>query len=155
MINANKHSQFLPVEECSDIINSYSALEWSPLLNLIPLIENENKFGEIGGGEMDENGFRQMPYWKEIDIVSEFRHIVYQIPIMINFDWGSWFEGREISADDNFDYNTIDIPTKCKLITGIVRSDRFCDGALISAFKSGLILKILKSIKNQLELKNS
>ncbi|MBE0660910.1 MAG: hypothetical protein IH597_00450 [Bacteroidales bacterium] len=56
-----------------------------------------------------------------------------------------------MASNPNFDFNTIDIPAKCKLITAIVRSDRFCDGALIEAFESGLMLRILTSIKAQLE----
>jgi hypothetical protein len=35
-------------------------------------------------------------------------------------------------------YNTIEIPTICKIITAIVRNNRFCDGALVSQFESGL-----------------
>ena len=55
------------------------------------------------------------------------------------------------ARDKEFDFNVIDIPKKCKLVTAIIRNDRFCEGALISAFESGLILKILKSIKLQIE----
>ena len=55
--------------------------------------------------------------------------------------------------DKNFNFDSIDIPTMCKIITAIVRNNRFCDGALVSAFESGLILKILKSIKHQINAK--
>ncbi len=72
------------------------------------------------------------------------------MPIIISFDWGSWDEGRKIIADVNFNFDTIDIPEKCKLITAIVRNDRFCEGTLIAAFESGFMLKLLKSIKKQL-----
>jgi hypothetical protein len=43
--------------------------------------------------------------------------------------------------------NTVDLETKRRLITYLVRSDRFNEGTLISAFKSGVILKILKAMK--------
>jgi hypothetical protein len=72
------------------------------------------------------------------------------MPIVIKFNWPEWEEGRRIANDANFDYDTIDIPTKCKLITAIVRNDRFNDGALIMAFESGWILKVLRSIERQL-----
>ncbi len=52
--------------------------------------------------------------------------------------------------NDEFDFDTLDIPEKCKLITAIERNDRFWDGALVSAFESGLISRILKSIEKQL-----
>ena len=77
-------------------------------------------------------------------------HIVYRLPIIISFDWGAWEEGREIASNEEFDFDTIDIPAKCKLITVIVRNDRFCDGVLVSAFESGQILRILKSIERQI-----
>jgi len=73
--------------------------------------------------------------------------------MIISFDWGSWDEGRKIASDENFDFDTTDLLTKCKLITAIVRNDRFCEGALVSAFESGLILKILKSIENEVRTK--
>ena len=72
------------------------------------------------------------------------------MPIIISFDWGAWEYGREITSNDEFDFDTLDIPEKCKLITAIVRNDRFCDGALVSAFESGLISRILKSIEKQI-----
>lgn len=52
-----------------------------------------------------------------------------------------------MAGDESFDFDSADLIKKCKLITAIVRNDRFCEGALVSAFESGLILKILKSIE--------
>ena len=52
--------------------------------------------------------------------------------------------------DDAFDFDTVDILTICQLFTAIVRSDRFCEGALDSAFESGIVLKLLKSLQKQL-----
>ena len=143
---------FLKEKNYIEKINSFSALEWKPLIELIPRIENTEKFGEAVGGEI-EDGVIQIPYWVQGEIVSEFFEIVSAMPIIIDFDWGSWDEGRTMVRDEYFNFDTIDIPTKCKLITAIVRNDRYCDGALIGAFESGLIQKILKSIKKQIERK--
>ena len=54
-----------------------------------------------------------------------------------------------MARDENFDFDSTDLITKCKLITAIVRNDRFCEGALVAAFESGLILKILKSMEKE------
>ncbi len=132
------------------IINGYSKTDWNPLLDLIPEIENTNIFGEMIGEIKIENRTLIVPYCVESSLVSRFRQIVYDKTIIIDFNWGSWDEGRKMVSDKNFNFDLIDIPTKCKIITVIVRNDRFCDGALVSAFESGLILKILKSIENQL-----
>ena len=133
-------------------LNSYTLSDWKPLLNMIPRIESQIKFGIAKGGEMVDVDTITISIYIESGIIEEFRDVVYAIPIMIGFDWGGWSEGRKIVSDENYDYDSVDIPTKCKIITAIVRNDRFCDGALLSAFERGLILKVLKSIEKQLYL---
>lgn len=131
-------------------IYTFTRQDWQPLIELIPKIENTSKFGEWAGGEKDEKGIVQFPFCIPTKIVSQFLEIVYNMPIIINFDWGSWEEGWEMLNNKDYNFDTLDLPTKCKMITAIVRSDRFCEGALVSAFESGLILKILKSIEKQI-----
>lgn len=142
----------LAEESYIEKINAYTKQQWEPLLELIPFIENAANFGEFEEGQTIADGIHTFPYWTHSALVSKFLEIVYAIPVIIDFDWGSWVEGIRIAKDIGFNYDTIDIPTKCKLITAFVRNDRFCDGALVEVFESGLILKILKSIKNQIEL---
>ncbi len=133
-----------------EIIQSYPKTKWQPLLDLISGIESQTKFGEIAGGNNDENNIMQMPYWEESPLVLEFRKVISELPIIVNFDWSNWKEGRIMMTDKNFDFDSVSIPIKCKLITAIIRSDRFSEGALVASFGSGLILKILKSIQKQL-----
>ncbi|MEA1872808.1 MAG: DUF6508 domain-containing protein [Bacteroidota bacterium] len=135
----------------SKIINTFSPSDWNPLLELIPEIEKSTKFGEMKGGEKTQDGTINMPYWHESALVSRFQETAYELPIIINYNWNAWEAGRKMIDDADFNYDSIDIPTKCKLITLIIRSNRFFDGALISAFESGLILKLLKSIKRQVK----
>jgi hypothetical protein len=131
-------------------IHTFTQQDWQPLIELIPKVESTSKFGEWASAEKDEEGTIQFPYCIEETIVSQFLDIVYRLPIIISFDWGAWDEGRKIASNEEFDFDTIDIPAKCKLITVIVRNDRFCDGVLVSAFESGQILRILKSIERQI-----
>ena len=105
-------------------INSIPKPRWKALLQLIPKIEEHEKFGSLKGGDEIADGVKQMPYWDHSPVVSEFVKIVYEMPIVISFDWGSWQEGREIANSPDFDFDSVDIPTKCKLITAIVRNDR-------------------------------
>lgn len=125
--------------EQSNQIRNYTLEQWQPLLNLIPAIEQS--FAQEGVTDKDED----IPSG---DLVSKFLHIVYELPIDIPFNWGSWEAGRKMT-DPHFDLDSVDLITKCKLITAIVRNDRFCEGALEAAFKSGLILRIIKSIKKE------
>jgi len=133
-----------------EIINSYDKKHWKTLLYLIPEIEATDKFGEMAGGEKDDNGIIQMPYYIESPVVRRFQKYVGELGILISFDWPKWDDGRKIARNKEFNFDSIDIPTKCKLITAIIRNDRYCEGSLIAAFDSGLILKILKSINKQL-----
>jgi hypothetical protein len=133
-----------------EVILAYTKTDWKPLLELLPRIETTDQFCETGGGEKIEEDVFEMPYCTNAEIVSRFLEVVYQIPIVIDFAWSRWGEGRKMVSNKQFDYDTIDIPTKCLLITAIVRNDRFCDGALASSFESGVMLKILKSIEKQL-----
>ena len=128
-------------------INLYTESDWKPIFDLIPSIENTEVFGKWAGGEKNKDRVFSMPYMDLNETVGEFLKLVYNIPIIISYDWGSWDEGRRIAGDAYFDFDTIDIPVKCKIITAIVRNDRYCEGALVSAFESGLILKILKSVE--------
>jgi hypothetical protein len=124
-------------------IGSMTKWDWKPLLDLIPMIEKETKFGET----IVHPG--QFPYIEYAEVVSNFHHIVSDLPIMIPFDWSSWQEGADMVQDPDFDYQDVDIPTKCRLITMLVRKERFSEGTLYWAFESGLILKILKAIRDQ------
>jgi len=132
-------------------INSYTEQYWQPLLDLIPEIEKVDKFGDDSEAmKLLERGIIDMNPYEEHPVVQQFRDVVYSIPIMIDFNWSAWDEGREMVSNEAFDYNSIDIPTKCKIITAIVRNDRFCSGRLIEAFETGMMLKVLKSIQKQL-----
>ncbi len=140
-------------EDYIDKINGLSENDWSPLIELIPIIEQTKVFGTwpetIEGKGTSESPYI-IPHISHSEIIDKFWSIVYKIPIVIQFDWMSWEELDDIIKNKNFDFDTIDIPTKCKVITAIVRAERFGEGTLVSQFESGLILKILKSIKNQI-----
>ena len=139
----------LKEDNYKDKISALAAKDWQPLFDLIPVIRNTSHYRETICDEQDDKGVTYLPYSIEEPIVSRFRETAYSLSIIIDFNWGSWEEGRNMARDEQFDYDTIDIPTKCKIITAIVRNDRFCDGALCSAFESGLILRILQSIERQ------
>ena len=129
--------------------DSMSHEDWKPLLDLIPVIEETETFTEPRAVSYTDDDILLYKPPKEAPVIYTFLEVVYQIPIIIDFGWAQWDEGRELADNPDTDYDSIDIPTKCKLITAFVRNDRFCDGALASRFEDGTILRILKSIRNQ------
>jgi hypothetical protein len=144
---------FLNEDNYSEKIYAYNREHWQPLLELIPAIASTDNFGEMKGGEKNEESFIQMPYYEESSLVDAFRSKVYDLGLIIDFDWTNWEGGNKIMNESNFDFDTIRIPEICKLITAIIRKDRFSEGTLVSAFSEGLILKMLQSINRQINAK--
>ncbi|PWN06734.1 DUF6508 domain-containing protein [Rhodohalobacter mucosus] len=141
-----------PLEEYNYIgrVKSMTYEDWKPILDLIPAIEKMKIYSVEVEPAREMDGVIELGSWREDDVVTEFLEAVYTIPIINDFNWGGWDEGRAMASNRNFDYDTVDIPTKCMLITAIVRNDRFCDGALVDTFEDGTILRILKSIDRQI-----
>ncbi len=130
-------------------VASMTPEDWRPLLDLIPRIEKTKSFGDLPDIKRNKDGNLELMTSEPAPVVRDFRSIASNLGIMIPFDWGDWDEGRQMAGNPEFDYDSVGIPAKCMLITAIIRNDRFCEGALISAFRSGLILRILKAIKRQ------
>ncbi len=141
----------LTEENYIEVIESYQKKDWQPVFDLIQEIDSSDKFYEIVESKKNEDGVISMPYFKTSETIDKFLKIVHNLPLMVVFDWSGWEEGTNMINDIDFDYDNIDIPTKCKIITAIVRKDRFCEGTIASAFEDGLILKILKSIQKQVQ----
>jgi len=148
--NSKHNLDQLNEDEAIARINSLSKDDWEELLSLIPEIENATEFGVHHPMREVEKDVYTIPYSTNGPLINRFIEIIHEMPIIIPFDWSSWDEGRKMANDDHFDFNSIDIPTKCKLITALARNDRFCDGVLVEAFETGLMLQLLKSIKQQL-----
>jgi len=65
--------------------------------------------------------------------------------VTVGFDWRAWLEsgdGRRFRDQQAVD--AADADDLAKLITAIVRSDRFVEGSLAGAFESGLLTRIAR-----------
>ena len=72
---------------------------------------------------------------------------MYENELVVSFDWSAWDEGREWYKNSNESkYEALDIPTALKLLTAVMRNDRFNEGALVSAFESGDFPKIINKL---------
>jgi hypothetical protein len=132
-----------------EVINGYAEKDWQPLLDLIPEIEDQSSFGEVIPGQLVDDNVTTLPFMAYDEIVGRFVDVCYSLPVMVVFNWGGWQQGRQILQDPAFDFDMIDVPDMCRLITSIIRTDRFSEGYLVAAFESGVIINILKSIRKQ------
>lgn len=128
-------------------LKSITPTEWSKLFDLNERIMKSKSFGEMAGGEKIEENVSTFPYWKWSDITTEFNKTVYDMKLIVSFDWPGWEEGIQLLKDSKQTFQDLDEITLCKLLTVIIRSDRFSDGTLVGAMEDGTISKILSALK--------
>jgi hypothetical protein len=122
--------------------------EWQRLLDLIPTIqEHEGPFGRVITHLPD--GQLILPAWVGSPVVGTFHKLVYELGLVVSFDWPDWEEGRTALLDTETDFTGYDTETLCRFITTIVRADRFNDGFLVRCFENGQITKILLALREK------
>lgn len=138
----------LNLDEFPAYLETLRPTDWKPLIDLIPEIEQTKVFSEMPEMVEIRPGVPVLPMYNNVaDVVIKFEKEAYGLNIIINFDWPAWDEGRRLARGPLDRIDQIDLITACKLITAFIRNDRFCDGALAGSFESGLMLRILKRIR--------
>jgi len=126
-------------------LESMTYADWRPILAYIPRIQSTVSFGE----------YRPMaamfPYWRAADIVIDFAKDCEAKGVMILFDWMNFVHAQAQLNAISRDFTHWDILGLCKLLTAILRGDRFNEGLLIQAFQKGLILDILLALDEKLK----
>jgi hypothetical protein len=140
------------IEKLPGHIKSLSLGDWNKLFSLLSEIEHTKEFGKVKGGEELNDGSIKMLYWESSEIVDKFFHAVHELGIVPVFDWANWKEGKAIIHNPKQDFNSLDIVALCKLFTLIIRTDRFNDGFLVSAFQNGTLPKIICALKDKINL---
>jgi hypothetical protein len=138
------------LKDLENRLKSISNNDWNKLFRLITEIEETSSFGEMKGGDKNPDGTINMPYINSAKVVDDFFHLSHEIGIVPEFDWTNWSEGREIINNNETDYSKLDTETLCKLLTVIIRTDRFNEGFLVSCFENGIIPKILYGLKQNI-----
>ena len=64
----------------------------------------------------------------------------------MDFDWASWMGTKEITVlrDNPEVMNRATAEDLSRLLTVVIRQDRFCEGSLADAFESGLLTAICR-----------
>lgn len=88
------------------------------------------------------------PSWEADPAVGAFVEALYREQLILPFDWGAWsgearryLEGGEAALAD------ADLETVRKLLTGLVRAERFTAGALAAAFQAGQVVALLRRLR--------
>jgi hypothetical protein len=115
------------------------------LADLVPVLESAD--ADFGHWEAPPpvDGVHRMPYFVLGPTAESFRTAVGRGGwIVVGFDWMTWLGTEEGAAfrDAPESLATASVDDLAKLITAIVRSDRFVEGSLVGAFESGLLARI-------------
>lgn len=116
------------------------------ILKYLPLLEDKaNKF--YCEDSQDESGAVVLPFYVLTGIGLKFYEDLYKEGFVTKFRWIDWIaEAGEYSASDE-KLSKADLKDIQRLLTIIVRQGRFCEGLLEETIESGLMLKILKRLK--------
>ena len=72
---------------------------------------------------------------------------LYDNKLILDFDWGSWQEGRDFwGIEDESKYETLDKEYVLKLLTAVARNSRFNEGAWALLFQSGTAQKLFRRL---------
>jgi hypothetical protein len=122
---------------------------WTRLYELVRAIYIENEFGKIQDSQKRTGAYLEFPHWVYTSKIADFNRMVYEMDIVIGFDWLEWKEGQAMLKDPNQEFTQLDGITLCKLITMIVRAERFYEGYMNNCFENGAVLKIVTSLYRQ------
>jgi hypothetical protein len=129
------------LEDLPEHVSNITGDQWKKLFAMIPEMENTADFGEV----VFKDGAIYPATWA--GIVDRFHAYVYEIGLVVDFDWPHWDEGKQILSIEDPDLSKYSAVTLCKLLTAIVRSERFVEGTLIAHFKNGTIVGILRELE--------
>lgn len=114
----------------------------------LPVFEDPDfEFATLGGGNRLEDGAVQVPFTILSEQASEFVRTTYDHGWTVaGFDWNTWIATTEASSLFG-DPAALAAATPAqieRLLTALVRQDRFDDGALYRAYTDGLLTRVVR-----------
>lgn len=98
---------------------------------------------------MAEDGVAQFPWFAQSDELQVLVEAIYAGGwVLPGFSWPDWADSEEARhlRDEPGGVETALIRQLGKLLTTIVRADRFSDGAIAQAIDSGLMQRVLQRV---------
>jgi hypothetical protein len=104
------------------------------------------EFGRWVTSERRQGEPMQMPYVELLPDGLRFLHDVGRLGFVVPFDWMAWLAGPNGAAyrEDRGRVSMAPAEDLVRLLTAIVRGDRFTEGELLDAFETGLLAAIVR-----------
>ncbi len=111
------------------------------------LRDKDASFGSMAGAEHPGTTDHpvQIPFWKSSELADAFVKMTYDSDwVLGDFDWSKWLDSEEANSllKDQLAISKANPDQLRKLITALIRSDRFCEGTVLQAFEDGTMLAI-------------
>jgi len=103
-------------------------------------------FGEWVPARKDEAGVIHMGWYEQNEVAVRFVGDMYQLGFVHAFDWMTWLgtpEGKRFRRGPEA-VATAGADDLARLLTAIIRGERFSDGELAGAHESGILLAIAR-----------
>jgi hypothetical protein len=128
--------------------------DWKPLWEAVGVLAAETIFATWTGGDIvgtttvdgEERPVRRMPYPVYSKTVEQVRERLGVLGLMVPFDWMNW-EGVLRYRENPAALATAPVGDAIRLLTAIQRAERFGDGNIEGALKSGLMQSALARLR--------
>ena len=121
------------------------------LASFLPAFEApDSEFGTRKGGDEVEPGTFTMPQFSPSELTSRFLDVAYRDGwVRPDFDWPTWAKTPEAQRlrDDREALEQATVLELARLLTVVIRSERFGEGAVAAAIESGLVTAVLRRIE--------
>jgi hypothetical protein len=118
-----------------------------PLADLVPILEAADADFGYWEAPPPVDGVHRMPYFVFGPTAEAFQAAVGRGGwVTMGFDWGTWLKTEDGQAlrDRPEALSAASADDLSRLLTAIVRSDRFVEGSIAGAFESGLLARIAR-----------
>jgi hypothetical protein len=125
---------------------------WEELFRVADAFLAEEEHTTWGGGQQiettivdgKERPVLQMPYAVYSGSVNRIVRLLYDIGVVHSFDWVHWDDAARYR--DPAALRMAPVADAARMATGIIRNDRFCEGAIGSAIRSGLFGAVVERL---------
>jgi hypothetical protein len=119
------------------------------LAAFVPQFESPDfRFGRWEGGEPSESGIMTLPMYQRSEVSDQFVRAAYDLGWVPapGCNWVQWKQTPEAIRlrDDPAALAAATPPQLARLLTVLIRQDRFCEGSLAGAFRYGLLTAICR-----------
>ncbi len=121
------------------------AEQWATLWETVDDLEREDNHATWAGV-----GEGQLPYVVYSEVVQRTLRAVDDLGLVVPFNWSKWDGIKKYRGGDRLDEATV--ADAVRMLTAIVRAERFSDGTIAGALGDGTFLAALGRIRRWYEL---